>query len=134
MISTLILIGLDQGAKYLSLHQLFPIQNLLIVHLTLAKNPGVSLGFLSNLPWLWLAALQGILIFWLLTIRLSYPINTLLYAGAISNFIDRVYHGFIIDYLDFHIGSLHWPYVVNLADIYLTLGILLWLYTAEKTS
>src|SRR4051812_32176234 len=30
-------------------------------------------------------------------------------GGAIGNVIDRIMHGYVIDFLDFHIGGWHWP-------------------------
>jgi signal peptidase II len=40
-------------------------------------------------------------------------------AGALGNFIDRAWHGYVVDFL--HIK--YWP-VFNVADIYVTLGVL----------
>ncbi|MBI5141339.1 MAG: signal peptidase II [Nitrospirae bacterium] len=45
-----------------------------------------------------------------------------LMAGAIGNLIDRIYQGYVTDFLDFHAGSLHWP-AFNVADIALTVGV-----------
>lgn len=41
----------------------------------------------------------------------------MLLAGALGNFIDRAWHGYVVDFL--HV--VHWP-VFNVADIYLTVG------------
>jgi len=46
---------------------------------------------------------------------------TLILAGALGNLIDRLFQGFVIDFLDFHIGSHHWPFF-NLADSSITVG------------
>jgi signal peptidase II len=45
-------------------------------------------------------------------------VYTFIFSGAISNIIDRVVHGCVIDFIDIKI----WP-VFNLADIYITIGI-----------
>ena len=45
-------------------------------------------------------------------------------AGAIGNLIDRIFLGAVIDFLDFMIGNFHW-YVFNLADSYVTVGMVL---------
>ena len=42
-------------------------------------------------------------------------------GGAIGNIIDRVYHGAVIDFLDFHIKSYHWP-AFNIADSCIFIG------------
>jgi signal peptidase II len=48
----------------------------------------------------------------------------LVLSGAIGNFIDRVFHGFVIDFIDIHIGNYHWP-AFNLADSSITIGFFL---------
>ena len=45
-------------------------------------------------------------------------------AGAVGNLIDRLMLGEVIDFLDFMIGNFHW-YVFNLADSYVTVGMVL---------
>lgn len=45
----------------------------------------------------------------------------LLYAGIIGNLIDRVWRGYVIDFLDFHWGASHFP-CFNLADTYITVA------------
>ena len=43
----------------------------------------------------------------------------LLYAGIAGNFIDRVFRGHVVDFLDFHAGSAHFP-CFNIADVCIT--------------
>lgn len=50
----------------------------------------------------------------------------LIVGGAIGNLIDRVRFGAVIDFLDFHIGGLHWP-AFNIADICIVGGVGLYL-------
>lgn len=45
----------------------------------------------------------------------------LLYAGILGNLIDRVYRGYVIDFLDFHWGASHFP-CFNVADICISLA------------
>jgi signal peptidase II len=42
-------------------------------------------------------------------------------GGALGNAIDRVRHGAVVDWLDFHVGGWHWP-AFNVADIGITVG------------
>jgi signal peptidase II len=42
----------------------------------------------------------------------------------VGNFIDRILHGFVIDFIDVYFGSYHWP-AFNLADSSITLGFIL---------
>ena len=48
----------------------------------------------------------------------------LILAGTISNLIDRLAYGYVIDYLDFQV----WP-VFNIADSAITIGIMILLYS-----
>ncbi len=52
----------------------------------------------------------------------------LIIAGAIGNLIDRFRLGHVTDFLDFHLGSLHWP-VFNIADIAVVIGVLMLVIT-----
>jgi len=47
---------------------------------------------------------------------------TLVFGGAISNLYDRIYYKAVPDFIDFHIAEYHW-FVFNVADIFITLGI-----------
>jgi signal peptidase II len=46
----------------------------------------------------------------------------LIVGGAIGNVADRVRLGAVVDFLDFHLGSWHWP-AFNLADSAICLGV-----------
>src|SRR5574344_1189428 len=48
----------------------------------------------------------------------------LIYGGLIGNLFDRIFHGYVIDYLDFKILNYNYP-IFNIADIALVCGILL---------
>ena len=45
-------------------------------------------------------------------------------AGAFGNFYDRIVYKSVPDFIDFHIKDFHW-FIFNVADIFITLGILL---------
>lgn len=51
----------------------------------------------------------------------------LVFGGALGNIWDRLRYGFVIDFLDFHLGNYHWP-AFNVADSAICIGIaiLLW--------
>ena len=48
----------------------------------------------------------------------------LVLGGALGNLVDRVRHGRVTDFLDFHWQGWHWP-AFNLADSAITLGVVL---------
>jgi signal peptidase II len=46
---------------------------------------------------------------------------SLILGGAVGNVIDRLLHGYVVDFLDFFWGSWHFP-AFNMADSAITLG------------
>lgn len=49
---------------------------------------------------------------------------SLLLAGAIGNFIDRLARAYVIDFIDWYAGSYHWP-TFNVADSLIVVGVAL---------
>ena len=117
--------------KTMSLYESIPvIQN--FFHFTYITNDGMAFGI--NFPFGYyiftsVSALLTLFLFWYLwsvrthsiVIRLGI---SFIIAGAIGNLIDRIFLGAVIDFLDFMIGNFHW-YVFNLADSYVTVGMVL---------
>jgi len=55
--------------------------------------------------------------------RPLFPLSfSLILSGAIGNLIDRFRYGEVIDFLDFHLFSFHWP-AFNIADSAICIGI-----------
>jgi signal peptidase II len=42
-------------------------------------------------------------------------------GGAVGNVVDRVLHGYVVDFLDFHYAGMHFP-AFNVADSGITIG------------
>ena len=117
--------------KTMSLYESIPvIQN--FFHFTYITNDGMAFGI--NFPFGYyiftsVSILLTHFLFWYLwsvrthsiVIRLGI---SFIIAGAIGNLIDRIFLGAVIDFLDFMIGNFHW-YVFNLADSYVTVGMVL---------
>ena len=131
-----ILVLADQVSKAIvvrtmSLYESVPvIEN--FFHFTYITNDGMAFGidfpfgyFIFSL----VSALLTIFLFWYLwsvrndslVIRLGLA---MIIAGAVGNLIDRLMLGEVIDFLDFMVGNFHW-YVFNLADSYVTVGMVL---------
>jgi lipoprotein signal peptidase len=55
----------------------------------------------------------------------------LILSGGISNIIDRLYFGCVIDFIDLN-RFINWP-IFNLADIYITFGVILILFNHLKS-
>ena len=45
----------------------------------------------------------------------------LILGGAVGNLFDRMMHGSVVDFLDFYLGSFHWP-TFNVADTAIVVG------------
>ncbi len=113
----LTIIGADQFLKYLVQKNLLPDWGGVFVSVC---NPFLSWGIPLQGLWfwiLWLFALGG-LVFLIKKFHWNIFLLAAL-AGAISNFIDRLFHNCVIDFIK--IGS--FP-IFNLADICITLGIM----------
>lgn len=97
-----------------------------VVHLT---NTGAAWGILPGMSfWLGLlaaAALAAIFLFRrylhldLLPVQISFGF---LVGGIVGNLVDRLLHGHVIDFLDFHFGSFTWP-AFNIADAGICVGV-----------
>lgn len=94
-------------------------------------NRGAAFNFLSNASgwqrWAFtgLGVIAACVIVYLLkrhgNQRLFCTALALIMGGALGNVIDRLVHGRVIDFLDFHIGTWHWP-TFNLADSAIVIG------------
>ena len=108
-------------------------------NLALFHNPGAAFSFLAGASgwqrWFFtaLALAACALIVWLLRVyaanRLFCGGLALILGGALGNAIDRLWHGYVIDFLDFHWRLLsflfqggHFP-AFNLADSAITCGV-----------
>ena len=99
--------------------------------LTHIHNFGVAFGLFANVISPNLLVIMGLLIvsfifFLMLTSKEKLEEWGLLIiiSGAISNIIDRIYNGYVIDFIYFHYKEFYWP-AFNFADIYITFGILM---------
>ncbi len=109
-------------ARNLSLNQSVPIIDG-VFHLTLIHNRGAAFGMLKNQAPLFI--FTSILAIALIYLSLKgnkhkkfYSLClSLILAGALGNLIDRLFWGYVIDFLDFRI----WP-VFNVADSAITIA------------
>jgi signal peptidase II len=54
----------------------------------------------------------------------------LVLGGALGNIVDRIRFGYVVDFIDFHIGGFRPFLVFNLADAAITIGVLVLLVRA----
>jgi signal peptidase II len=130
-----LIIFFDQLTKILVIKNFQLYESLSILpffNLTFIVNYGFAFGFLNNPSLNQIIVI--IVIFSIIAYFLYLLIKTqdqffrfsliLVLSGAVGNFIDRVLHGFVIDFIDIYLGSYHWP-AFNLADSSITLGFIL---------
>lgn len=125
--------GIDQIFKLLiikniSLHCSFPIiYNLLSI--TYLQNTGIAFGLFPNTEVLFIIT-NALIIFFILFFNFKKSNNTiflisscLIVGGAIGNLVDRIFRGFVIDY----IYVSFFPAIFNFADICITLGAIIFI-------
>lgn len=142
---SLLVVVLDQGSKWLAEALLVPFRPIAIaplLNLTLMYNEGAAFSFLSNAGgwqrWFFatFASVMTIaLVIWLVRLAKSERVTAtalaLVIGGAIGNLIDRILTGRVVDFIDFYVGSWHWP-AFNIADSAITLGIVLLLLNSFR--
>lgn len=140
LIVAILVLILDQASKWVILNLVMDPPRVIEVtgffNLVLAYNRGVSFGLFSNDWHLGPYVLAGVafliacgVIFWVRSQRRVLPLfaTGLIVGGAVGNLIDRLVHGAVVDFLDFHLSGYHWP-AFNVADSGIVIGVLLLLY------
>ena len=129
---------LDQASKYWALASLQPYRSLELLpvfNLTLVFNRGAAFSFLSDAGgwqrWFFVvlsSVVSLVLVAWLARLkngeRFTAIAVSLVLGGAIGNLVDRLQHGHVVDFLDFHWQQWHFP-AFNVADSAITIGVLL---------
>ena len=102
-----------------------------IFHLTYVKNTGAAFSILSGeriflilMPVLIIAAILIYIFVKKPTSKLLMVSFSMIISGGIGNLIDRIKLGYVIDFLDFCL--INFP-VFNLADIWITVGAILFI-------
>ncbi|MFQ3573579.1 MAG: signal peptidase II [Thermodesulfovibrionales bacterium] len=124
---------IDQATKTWVKKSIHPFENIHVApffNLVYVENTGSAFGMFKSLGNTFFVSISifaiiviSILIIKDKTNRLPYA---LLLGGALGNMTDRLIYGYVIDFLDFHIGGYHW-YAFNIADASLSVGMLLML-------
>lgn len=124
----------DQLTKFLAISFVKPLGNIPIVpnvfSLSFVENSGIAFGLFQGHPEFWtlmitasvLCLLIGSWFFRHQSLSHQLAFGFIL-GGAIGNWIDRIHFEGVIDFLNFHI----WP-VFNIADSFITIGVLLFIW------
>jgi len=109
------------------------------LNLSYVQNTGVAFGLLADVESVWkpyiLAVIAVVAVVVIFVYSSRVPLTRTLFqvslatilGGILGNFLDRIVHGFVVDFIEFHIyDSFHWPNF-NVADSAITIGIALFL-------
>ena len=137
---SIFIVLIDQFTKYLMFYnkKLFINKNFLLFKLDFVKNYGAAFNIFSGNR-IFLSSIS--IIFSILLTYLIIRKNTLnnfeLYSysfilgGTIGNGIDRIYKGFVVDFINLNI--INFP-VFNIADISINIGFIILLYKIFKNN
>ncbi len=134
VVIALILVAIDQVSKWIVLKEMEIGQTIPVIdkffHITHVHNRGVAFGMMygqvSIVSVIGVLAVVGLILYihkkneefsWF-----SRTGFVLILGGAIGNLIDRTLRGFVVDFIDFR-GI--WPYIFNVADVYINIGVVL---------
>lgn len=56
---------------------------------------------------------------------------SLILGGAFGNYADRLRLGYVVDFIDWHVGDWHWP-TFNLADSFIVVGVAIFFFCTVK--
>ena len=96
-----------------------------------AHNTGAAFSFLADAGgwqrWLFtgIGVAATVFIVWQLRAHpgqklFAFSLSSIL-GGAVGNVVDRLQHGYVVDFLDFHLQGWHFP-AFNVADTAITIG------------
>ena len=110
-----------------------------VLHFTLVHNNGIAFGLFKDCGAVFIIIpliLTGLLIYNVYYHRHSENLSrtyivafSLILGGAVGNLIDRIFLGYVIDFIDFRI----WP-VFNIADSAITIGAMIILFKCIPSS
>lgn len=132
LIIGLLLAAADQVIKYFVINYLQPVGSVSVIgdifKLTYVENDGVAFGMFSDMRWIFVA-LTSILIIAVIVImfvkrfksKFFYASAALIIGGGIGNLIDRIFYGYVIDYISLSF----FPPVCNFADYCITAGTIM---------
>lgn len=136
---------IDRLTKYVVLQDIVQNQDITsFLEIYLTYNRGISWGIASTpdslqftLVSLLVAAVLSIFVWYIYTHKMnttSYVAALYVLAGAVSNFLDRLLYGGVVDFIRFHYSVWSFP-VFNVADVFITLGtfVLVWFHVFDES-
>ena len=149
-LSSILLVALDQWTKYLAVLYLKEKNPIIIIkgvfELSYLENRGAAFGLFQNHRYIFLCTtiiiMAGVLyVYWKIPKNKHFfPLQFIgigVFSGAIGNMIDRLLHGYVVDF--FYFSLIDFP-VFNVADVYVTVSVaflvvfLIFFYKEEEFS
>ncbi len=138
LLMSAVIIVLDLWTKALATESLTlyrPVELTSWLNMTLAHNYGAAFSFLSDAGgwqrWLFTglaSVVTLVLVVWLFRLstgeKLTSAALSMIIGGAVGNLVDRINHGYVVDFIDVFYNDWHWP-AFNLADSAITGGVIL---------
>ena len=128
----IILVAVDQITKLYALNVVKPKGTITVIdhfyYFTYVENRGAAFGIMQNKQWFFVivtllifAAFGYIMSKYKIEGKLFFAAVVLIFGGGVGNLIDRIFRGYVVDFLQFSFFS---P-VCNLADYFITVGAVL---------
>lgn len=105
-------------------------------NITYVQNTGVAFGIFSSISSPAKSLLLSVFTAFAAVVVVAYSVRSpaqnrllqvalaLILGGALGNLYDRLAYGYVIDFLEFYVGTYHWP-SFNVADSAITAGVVL---------
>ena len=128
----IVLVAADQLTKLYALNVIKPKGTITVIdnfyYFTYVENRGAAFGIMQNKQWFFIivtllifAAFGYILFKYKIEGKLFFAAVVLIFGGGVGNLIDRIFRGYVVDFLQFSFFS---P-VCNAADYFITVGAVL---------
>jgi len=135
---SVLIVVLDLWTKNIATQSLTlyrPVELTSWLNMTLAHNYGAAFSFLSDAGgwqrWLFTglaSVVTVVLVVWMFRLtpreKLTAAALGLIIGGAVGNLVDRINHGYVVDFIDVYYRGWHWP-AFNVADSAITCGVVL---------
>jgi len=137
LLTILSIFFLDRISKYFVISQTeknlsYDLFQSKFLNINLIWNEGIAFGLLSfekshfyNILTILIIIVVLIIFFMILKSKgLKKYSLLMIVGGALGNLYDRIFYKAVPDFIDFHLGNIHW-FIFNVSDIFITLGVIL---------
>ena len=99
--------------------------------ITLVKNTGAAFSIMSGDTTLLIAFTVAVLIAIYFMVFKDHEVNNyesvtygILIGGILGNLVDRIFNGYVVDYIHFHFLEYNFP-IFNLADVFIIVSVIM---------